>query len=96
MENNTNTEKVTKGVVSGMNIPKIDHFGSHVARCAASNEKIGVIGCRFGEAEVSNHTVIVVIFPEKDVFWFQVSVHDILRVHHLQTFQNTFHYHLYF
>ena len=90
MEDNSNTENITDGTVLGFQIFEVDYFWSYVAWSSASHEHVLLVAI-LSQSEISNNTVVVSIFPEEDVLGFQISVHDVLHMHDLQSFEDAPH-----
>ena len=81
MENQTQTEQIADRLILGLHVLDVDHFGGHVAGGTAPDEQILADGGELGQTEVGDDAVEVSLLPEEQVFGFQVSMHDVFRVH---------------
>jgi hypothetical protein len=81
VEDQAQTEEVANGLVFGFHVLDVDDFRGNVSGGAASDEQVLADGGELGQAEVSDDAVEVSFLSEEQVFWLQVSVHDVFGVH---------------
>lgn len=93
VEDDANAEEIADGAVLGFKVLEVDNLGSDVSWCTAADKHVVLVG-ELSESEVGDDAVEVSVLPEEDVFRLEVSVHDVLRVHHFESFQNALHHHL--
>ena len=89
MENKTQTEDIADWIILGFHILDIYNLGSNVSWGSASYKQILVDVWKLSQAEVSNTAVIVSFFFEEQIFWFEISVHNVLRMHFFETKENS-------
>ena len=87
VEDEPQTEDVADWLILGLHVLKVDDLWRHVAWSSASHEEVLLGVCKFCKPVVSDHAVVGALRPEEDVLRLEVAVHDVLRVHLLQSFQ---------
>jgi len=88
MENQTQTEEIADGLILGFHVLDVDDFGGHVAGGAAPDEEILADVGELCQTEIGDHAVEVSLLPEEQILRFEVSMHDVFRVHFPQAQKN--------
>lgn len=84
MEDETQAEHVTDGVIFSLHVLDIDDLRSHIARSSAPDKQVLISITKFSQPEVSNNEVTAAWCPENEVFRFEISVHSLFAVHFLE------------
>jgi hypothetical protein len=91
MENNANTEKIANWVIFCFQIFEVDNLWSDISWSSTPHKKILFLFAMSGQTKIGNDTIIVILFSQNDIFWLEVSMHDSLVMHVLQSFKKSLH-----
>lgn len=85
MEDESQTEHIADGLILGAHVFDIDHLGRHVAWSSTAHEEILLLIGELSQSKISNHAIPAAFLPEDQVLRFEISVHDLLRMHFLES-----------
>lgn len=91
MEDDSNTEKIANWVILSFQIFQVNDLWSHIARSTASYKQVLFFFAVGRKPKISNDTIIIIVFSQDDVLRFEISVHDFLVMHVLQSLKESFH-----
>jgi hypothetical protein len=94
MKDYSYAEQIADWLIFGFKVFQVHNFRRYIARSSTTHEEVGVILTVLSQPEVSDNAIVVVFLAKKNVLRFEVSMHDAMAVHDLQTLENTFHGHL--
>lgn len=88
MEDESQAEDVTDGLILCLHVLDIDDFRCDIAWRAASYEQILRAIRELCQSEVGYHAIKAAFWSEDKIFWFEVAVHDFSGVHGLESLED--------
>lgn len=92
VEDDTHTEEIAYRFILRLSVFQINHFRCDVAWSSTSYKHKIFLGI-LSQSKVSNNAVEVSFMPHQNVFRLQIPMHNVMLMHNLQAFKDTFHDH---
>lgn len=91
VEDHPETEHIADGLVMTFLVLEVRDFRGDIARSATTDEDVVLDIGKSGQPEISNDALVTVFVSENDVLGLQVSMHDPLLVHGLDSVEEALH-----
>jgi len=88
VEYQAQAEHIANWLILGLHVFDVDNLRGNVARSSTSYEQILLSITKLSQPKVSNDQVTASRLSEDEIFWFEITMHDLFTVHFIQPVEN--------